>query len=148
VLDTVKCFGWKLERSRIFGFIKRPVAKISLKANNQEWQPIVVYVDSGADATVLKRSFGELIGIDIEKGQEAEFGGVSSHKIKTFIYNVILKIGEYEISARVAFASNDIPPNLLGRIDIFDRFDIRFNSKTEETCFSFSDMVNLSSNTL
>jgi hypothetical protein len=83
----------------------------------------------------------ELIGIDIEKGQEADFGGVSAHKIKTYIHNVDLKIEEYELSVRVAFASDDIPPNLLGRIDIFNRFDIQFRSKTEEPCFSNRGLI-------
>ena len=138
----MKCFGWKLERSRVFGFIKRPVAEISFRVGDNEWQPVVVYVDSGADVTVLKKSFGELIGIDIEKGQEAEFGGVSAHKIKAYIHHVDLKIGEHELSVRVTFASNDIPPNLLGRIDIFNRFDIQFKSKTEETCFSYKETEN------
>lgn len=132
----MKCFGWKLEKSRVLGFIKRPVAEISFKSGDNEWQPIVLYVDSGADITVLKRSFGELIGIDIEKGQEAEFGGVSAHKIITYIHQVDLKIGDDEVSIKAAFASNDIPPNLLGRIDIFNHFDIQFKSKTEETCFT------------
>lgn len=136
----MKCFDWKLEKSRVFGYIKRPVAEIALKAN-EDWQPIVVYVDSGADVTVLKRSYGELIGIAVEKGKYAEFKGVSGNKIKTYIHVVEMKIGDVEIEVKVAFAIDDTPPNLLGRIDVFNVFDLYFKSRTEETCFAAKSLT-------
>ncbi len=131
----MECFDWKVERSEVFGLVKRPVAEICLKDKEGEWQPILAYVDSGADITVLKRSFGELLGFDVESGREAEFGGVSGSKIKTYLHKVDLRIGSYERTATVAFSKDDRPPNLLGRIDIFTRFELHFRSRTEETCF-------------
>ena len=131
----MKCFDWKLEKSNVFGLIKRPVAEIFLEGRDSEWQPILVYIDSGADITVIKRSFGELLGIDIEKGEKAEFGGVSGAKIQTNIHRIKVRLGDQEYKARVAFATDDRPPNLLGRIDVFNLFEIRFRNRTEDTCF-------------
>jgi len=132
----VKCFGWKIERSRVFGLIERPVAEIFLEDSVGDWQPIVVYVDSGADVTVLKKSFGEVLGIDMEKGEKAALGAVSGAKIETYVHNMKLRIGDHIVKARVAFATDDTPPNLLGRMDIFNLFEIHFRNRTHETCLS------------
>jgi hypothetical protein len=131
----MKCFAWRPEKSKVFGIVKRPVAEISLKGLDGNWQPLIVYVDSGADVTVLKRSFGELLKIPIEKGECADFGGVTGDKIITYIHTLQLKLGDYLFPAKVAFAVDDRPPNLLGRMDIFHYFAIHFKNKKEMTCF-------------
>lgn len=131
----MKCFKWRAESSRVFGTIERPVAEIWVQGKNGEWQDTVVYVDSGADVTILPRSFAHILGIDIESGQYAVFGGIGAGKIETYIHRVKMKIGDYASEADVAFAVTNLVPNLLGRRDLFKTYEIQFKNMTEQTCF-------------
>lgn len=131
----MECFDWQLEKSEVLGLIKRPIAEIAIKDSEGEWQPIFLYVDSGADISLIRRSFGELLGIEIEKGRCAKFGGVSGKKIETYIHRVELQIGKFTLETNVAFSKDDTTPNLLGRLGIFETFEIHFKNKTERTCF-------------
>jgi len=132
----MKCFDWQPEYSRSFGTVKRPLAEIYLKNAKGEWQPLFVYVDSGADVTVIKRSFADLLGVKLRSGKFAEFAGIGGGKIETFIHHIDLRIGHYTLTGvEVAFCANDIPPNLLGRKGIFNIMDIYFKCLDEATCF-------------
>ena len=68
-------FAWREELSTSFGKVKRPVVEIFIKDNNGNWRAITMYADSGADACVLNRSFGELFGHDIKKGRRITMKG-------------------------------------------------------------------------
>ena len=70
----------------------------------------------------IGRIFGELLGIDIESGEYATFGGAGGGIVEVFIHKVILKLGEDVLEARVAFCKKheSKTPNVLGRLDLFD----------------------------
>ncbi len=56
------------ERSKIFGTIYRPVARVKFKfADERVWMPEWMYVDSGADITLMPRSVGDLLGFEMNK---------------------------------------------------------------------------------
>jgi len=132
----MKCFDWQLEYSRSFGKVKRPLAEVYIKTVRNEWQPLFAYVDSGADVTVIKRSFADLIGIKVEDGKFAEFSGIGGGRIEAYIHRVDLKIGYYMFKeVEVAFCTDDTPPNLLGRKGIFEVMDVYFKCIDEATCF-------------
>ena len=136
----MKCFDWKIEGSDTLGNVLRPVAEIAIKDVEGNWKHISVYVDSGADISVFQRSFGELLGLNIEEGRYAMFGGVGGGEVETYIHEVTLKVGDDILKADVAFCKNpaDRVPNLLGRWNIFDIFEIRFKNIDKETCFVMS----------
>ena len=50
-----------------------------------------------------------------------------------YIHQVVMKIGDREFNARVGFAMRESIPYLLGRIDLLDHFDIRFEGN--RVCF-------------
>lgn len=133
----MKCFDWKLEESKYLGSVHRPVAEISIRDRNNEWKELSVYVDSGADISVLQRSFGELLGIDMESGKFAVFEGAGGGKIEAFIHKVTLRIGDYHLETDVAFCKNPetLIPNIIGRFNIFDELEIDFKNLNRQTCF-------------
>ncbi|ODS39635.1 MAG: hypothetical protein A7316_04940 [Candidatus Altiarchaeales archaeon WOR_SM1_86-2] len=133
----MKCFSWKIEGSDTLGNILRPVAEIAVKYVEGNWKYISVYVDSGADISVFQHSFGELLGLNIEEGRYAKFGGVGGGEVETYIHEVTLKVGDDILKADAAFCKNpaDRVPNLIGRRSIFDIFEIRFKNIDKETCF-------------
>ncbi len=127
-------FSFKKENSRIFGLIPRPVARIIL-INGNEQVPEMVYVDSGADVTLIPRSVGELLNFKIEPDDKiVEIKGIGERGIPIVIKRVKIKIGEKLIDARIAWSLIEEVPLLLGRVDIFKLFDITFE-KERKTVF-------------
>lgn len=127
-------FSFKKENSRIFGLIPRPVARIIL-INGKIEVPEMVYVDSGADITLIPRSVGELLNFKVEADDKIEeIKGIGERGIPIVIKKVKIKIGEKLIDARVAWSLVEEVPLLLGRVDIFKLFDITFE-KERKTVF-------------
>ncbi|MBU3967240.1 MAG: hypothetical protein KKG76_07710 [Euryarchaeota archaeon] len=127
-------FSFKKENSRIFGLIPRPVARIIL-INGNEQVPEMVYVDSGADVTLIPRSVGELLNFKIEPEDKiVEIKGIGERGIPIVIKRIKIKIGEKLIDARIAWSLIEEVPLLLGRVDIFKLFDITFE-KDKKTVF-------------
>ncbi len=128
-------FSFKEENSRIFGLIPRPVARIIL-INGDIEVPEMVYVDSGADVTLIPRSVGELLNFKIEADDKIEeIKGIGDLGIPIVIKKVKIKIAEKLINARIAWSLVEEVPLLLGRVDIFKLFDITFE-KEMKTIFA------------
>lgn len=128
-------FSFKREKSGIFGLIPRPVARIIL-INDKNQVPELVYVDSGADVTLISKSVGELLGFKIEANDKIEeIKGIGERGIPIVIKKVGIKIGGKTVDARVAWSLIEEVPLLLGRVDIFKLFDITFE-KEKKTVFA------------
>lgn len=128
-------FAWREEISLSFGKIKRPVAEIYIKNNKKQWRALTMYIDSGADATVISRSFGELFGYNVNKGKKIRMKGFGEEEIIAYVHDAEFKIGQHRIRANIAIADHDKVPNVLGRKDIFDLFEIHFKNLKECTRF-------------
>ncbi|PXF58181.1 MAG: hypothetical protein C4B59_13865 [Candidatus Methanogaster sp.] len=94
---------------------------------------ISMIVDSGADITVLSKRIGDIMGINVEKGEEKIFRGIAG-EIIAYVHKIPLFIDGKGLEVRVAFALAEVP-NLLGRLDISRNFEINFR-KEEDFCFS------------
>lgn len=127
-------FPYKEERSRLFGTIHRPIARAELKSK-AEWIPTLMYVDSGADITLIPRSLGELLGFKIEAEEKiVNIGGIGG-AIPAIVKKASINLGGEILEARVAWALvEDIPP-LLGRTDVFDNFEVDFRQKEKKVIF-------------
>jgi len=60
-------------------------------------------------------------------------GGITRGKIKVYIHELNVKLGEENFRARIAFSQKEDIPPLLGRTDIFDRFKVCYDNKQKET---------------
>jgi len=128
-----KCFKFAKEDSSSLGIVYRPIAKVGLKDASGEMFELSMLVDSGADITILSRRIGDIMGINVEQGDEKTFRGIVGEMI-AYVHKIPLFINGMEVNARVAFALSEVP-NLLGRLDIFKNFEISFR-KEEDFCFS------------
>jgi len=106
--------------------------KVGLKDVDGAIFEISMIVDSGADITVLSKRMGDIMGIDVEKGEEKIFRGIVG-EIIAYVHRIPLFIDGKKLEVRVAFALAEVP-NLLGRLDIFRNFEINFR-KEEDFCF-------------
>ena len=126
-------FPYRKERSSIFGVILRPVAKVILEEEFDQW----LYVDSGADITLIPLSLGDLIGFRrLRQDKLQRIMGVGKSSVPIIVKKTSMRIGSVSFDARVAWSQvEDVPP-LLGRTDVFRNFAITFKEKDWVTIFT------------
>ncbi len=117
------------------GTINRPKATVFLCAKTEEWHTFRVYVDSGADISLFRRTDAELLGLGFTQGEYRPIIGVGRTLIPAYVHTIKMKIGDTSLDAKVAFADSDEVPRLLGRIDVFKNFKITFCEKDLEVIF-------------
>ena len=117
-------FPYKRVRSDIFGEVSIPVAKIFLQG--REEIAVDVVVDSGAVISIFPKSLCDLLGLNFEKGGGACVRTATGEEIHIRVHRVKMRIGNYDFDARTAFSENENIPYVLGRLDILDKVEIRF----------------------
>ncbi len=128
-------FDYLEEDSRLFGKIFRPVASVQFIDQKGERLFAYMYIDSGADITLIPRELGETLGFKIADDEIIEIGGLGDAKVPVIIRTVTMLLGEKEITCRVAWALVEEVPPLLGRTDLFDLFKITFDQKNKKIIF-------------
>ena len=112
-----------------FGAVKRPVIEVLLE-NNGEYVKIPMYIDSGADISMIPYRFGKAIGFKQEKEDIiSEIQGISGATVSYIVKRVNIKLNNKNLSVRIAWAMLEEVPILMGRMDIFDKFRIIFDEK-------------------
>jgi len=92
-------------------------------------------IDSGADVTVVAWQFGQFLGWAPSSSEKPfPLGGISGN-LPCYLRQAEMQIGEIRFEATVMWALSDDVPNLLGREDVFDRFDIEFRQRERKTIF-------------
>lgn len=128
-------FPYREERSKIFGRIYRPVARVKIKSENV-WVPQWMYVDSGADITLIPRSVGDLLGFEVEREKIVDISGVGGGNVPVIIKEMMIDIGGEIFDARVAWALIEEVPPLLGRMDVFLKFEVVFKEWEKVVIFN------------
>jgi len=114
------------EKANIVPTILRPLARVKLVNENME-TTADMYVDSGADITLIPYSVGIALGFSLKPEDEIRrIGGVGGGKISIVVRRVKLRIGSRELNVRVAWCMSEDVPLILGRLDIFDKFNVLF----------------------
>ncbi len=91
--------------------------------------PIYALIDSGAIVSLFNADVGRALGIEVEKGEPFRPTGISG-SILSYIHEVVLKIEDMEIKAKVAFTDQlAVNVNLLGREGFFNEFSVLFNDR-------------------
>ena len=96
-----------------------------------------VYVDSGASISILNtaREAGRL-GVRTEDGQLVYSVVGDGSLIPVYVHRLLIRIGPIELIAVIGFSSRlGVGFNLLGRQDVFHRFDITFSDSRQRVLF-------------
>lgn len=128
-------FTYRYEESNILGKIPRPVADVYFTDKEGKELIAFMYIDSGADIILIPRQFGELLGFETEGDRIEEIGGIGNTKIPVIIKKTTIRVGDKTIAARVAWALIEEVPYLLGRLDVFDTFDVLFKQRNKKIQF-------------
>jgi len=126
-------FNYRSEKSKIFGIVKRPVAKVYFKTELDEWLPCFMYIDSGADFTLIPYKFGLMIGLKIEERMQ-EIYGVGGG-IPVILKPTLMRINEIVLNVRIGWSMREDVPFILGRLDVFQRFFVEFRENEETVIF-------------
>jgi len=126
-------FNYRSERSKIFGVVKRPVAKVYLKTELDEWLPCFMYIDSGADFTLIPYRFGLMMGFKIEE-RIHEIYGVGG-EIPIILKPTSMKIDGMVLNVRIGWSMREDVPFILGRLDVFEKFHIEFRENEDTVIF-------------
>lgn len=118
-------FRYKPERYGKNRLIWRPVADVFFQDQKRDWIELHPYIDSGADITMLPLSFGKLLGLNVNKSEINQIGGIRGN-VPVIYRKLSMKIGDDKMTVVVAWALIEEVPPLLGRTDVFDKFDIFF----------------------
>lgn len=131
-------FRYRKEYSKLFGTIYRPVAEVYFKDTEGRDLVSFMYVDSGADITLIPRELGENLGLTIEEGEIQEIHGVGGGSIPVIIKTVEMRIGDHTLNGRIAWSLEEDVPDLLGRMDVFNDTKVSF-IHNETVVFEFGD---------
>ncbi len=130
-------FAWRNEPTRHFGEQPLPFASVGIKDRDERWRTFSLLVDSGAVVSLLCRSVGELLRVPIESGQRITVTGVGRRENEVFVHELTARVGDGPaFPARFAISTSEDVPNLLGRLDIFDRLQVAFDPSLQETVIS------------
>ncbi len=108
----------------VLGEIKHPLIELVLK--HQRYVKLFATIDSGAIMSVFPKSVCELLGLEYEEGEKAFLLSATRHEIPVRVHEVTVIIGEIEFKARVGFSDEENIPHVLGRLDVIDKVEIRF----------------------
>jgi hypothetical protein len=127
-------FPYRQEKSLHPDYIYRPVAKVVLKGNNNREVIDYFYVDSGADYTLIPYKLGLFLGLRADNQEVCEVQGISGVAGVIFC-KIKMKIGDFWFEVQVAWAQIEHVPLLLGRIDVFDQFEVTFQQVQGKVIF-------------
>lgn len=121
----------KIEYGKVFN----PYISVPVRAS-WGWQNLWFLVDSGADTTMLTLSLAKQLKIPFNINKETKIFGIGEKSIVAFPGNITLKLGDNIIEARSYLIDAEDSTLLLGRLDIFDRFNIYFDTTNQKVVFN------------
>lgn len=105
------------------GNVYRPYLKILTSSQFiDEWIPIEVIVDTGADYTLLPKSYAQILLIDLHKDcfLDKTFGVGGQEGVYLYKSGVKVKINNWNSNIPVGFLDRNDVPALLGRLDCLE----------------------------
>lgn len=92
-------------------------------------------VDTGADTTTMPRFMLVLLGLQPSRLKSSVSQGIGKNIVKTREAIVTIMIHGERLQAPCSFTDNDHTPFLLGKVGIFDAFNIQFNNDKHQVEF-------------
>jgi hypothetical protein len=127
-------YNYRDEKGSI-GKIARPVAGVILEKDGLQ-VGASMYINSGADLTMVPLRFGRAIGLRQEPSDIIrELRGISGSSIPFILKEIILILNGEKLRVRIAWALVEEVPLLLGGVDVFEHFQIIFDERKGRIVF-------------
>ncbi len=119
-------FPYIQERSKFL-----PIISLQIKSKVKvDWITFDAFVDSGASYSIFKAEIGDILGLEMEKGNKILITVGDGSLIVVYLHRLIIQIGDEKFEAEIGFSKQlGIGFNIIGRKDIFERFKVCFDEK-------------------
>ncbi len=125
---------WRARSHRYLGTIHVPIIDLEIQDARGSFAPFSLCVDSGAVVSLLPRSAAQYLGLDPSAGRPIELGGVGQRGLRAQLHELTIRlVGMPMVTVPFAVAEQENVPGLLGRLGVFDRFEITFDPSRRET---------------
>ena len=129
-------YRYKEIPSQITGTIKRPVVRVQMWSKKwDKWIKVEGFLDSGADITLVPFGVGRMLGFKIDEENVKVLGGIGEGRVSVCVVEEKIRIGNKEFNARIGWVFDNKVPTLVGRLDIFDKFNITFKEREGKIIF-------------
>ena len=101
------------------GNIYRPYVQLLISSDKiDEWIPVEMIVDTGADYSLFPKRYAELLGVNLEKEcfLQTTYGVGGKERIYLYKKGVWIKTENWKERIPLGFLSRDDVPPLLGRL--------------------------------
>jgi hypothetical protein len=106
--------------------IHEPTLEVKISQGNFS-MPTRMLVDSGAQHTLLNADFAPTLGIQLDKCDKMKVGGITG-SADGYIHSIKIQIPKIKktISTTAIFVAGLGTTGLLGQIDFFSKFEVKF----------------------
>jgi len=118
-----------------YGPLLTPLVRLAFNTV-RGWQDGWFLIDTGADFTTVPESVADLVGIDLSRCPKEFVIGIDGRSTPVRVGSLTLQIGKHVSPVRCHFLKADHGAYLLGRMDVFSRFDINFKNRKHRVIFS------------
>ncbi len=119
---------WFRRRTQYFGDVWTPLITTELRSISGRYVPFVLQIDSGAVISLLERSAGSILGLNVESGRRIVLSSVGGAETVAWVHEIPMRISEgLEIFVPFAVADSESVPPLLGWTGVFDKLRICFD---------------------
>jgi len=118
-----------------YGVLYRPIIGVSRKIGKR-WAESSFILDSGAEFTMLPARVARSMDVDLDEFSRLSVEGIEGAGLKGALAPIPIRVGREKLTVRCFFAEKDDVPFLLGRADVFDRFNILFDAKKKRVVFT------------
>lgn len=122
-----------------YGFIdnrKIPYPVVPILLNTIRGKRSFLFImDTGADSLTLPKYMIHLLGIDKNSLIESGSQGIGKKLVKTWEGKISITFCGKTFLANCSFTDNDKTPFLLGKENIFDKFNVIFDNEREMSIF-------------
>ena len=116
------------EESTVYGPLLTPMIELPM-STIYGWRNARFVIDTGADFTTVPESLAEMTGLDLSKCPRESVMGIEGRLLPARVGSLTLLIGKVPLAVRCHFLKSEMTPYLLGRMDLFSRFNILFNNR-------------------
>lgn len=92
---------------------------------------LVLLVDTGAERTLLNGTHLRAAGLDIFAGNPLNFQGFAGARMVAYLHRVRLEIGEYQLDSEIAFSTQPLLRQVMGR-DLMAYFGLALRERSLE----------------
>jgi hypothetical protein len=127
-------YKWQRRQTRHFGEVSVPLAEIDLQGRSGDFHSFALQIDSGAVVSLLRRSVGDLLGLNLTAGRKVDLVSVGGASTIAYVHNLQTRFdGSLTLGVPYAIADSETVPNLLGRLGVFDRLQASFDPSLSQT---------------